>query len=92
VDDRTVATDARCLIDGNLDIEATAAVGRSIHHTKGRLGKAPFVAVPAPVRRLDCDVAVVTNTDEKPARKVERKHQNQGEEKIEPFYARRFHL
>ena len=91
MDDRDVTTDTRRLIDRDLDVEAAAAVGRSIDRARGRFAGAPFVAVPAPVRRLDCDVAVVANTDEKPAREVERKHQNQGEEKNKSFYARSFH-
>ena len=90
VEDRTVATDTRCLIDGDLDVEAAAAVGRSIQHTKGRFAP-PFVAISTPVRRLDCHVAVGTNTNEKPAREMERKDQNQGKEKTESLYARRFH-
>ena len=91
VRDRTVATDTRCLIDGDFDVEAAPAVGRSIHHAKGRFAGTPFVAISTPVRRLDCHVAVGTNTNEKPAREMERKDQNQGKEKTESLYARRFH-
>ena len=91
VDDRDIATDTRRLIDRDLDVEAAAAVGRFIHRARGRFAGAPFVAIPAPVRRLDCDVAIVTNTNEKPAREMERKDQNQSKEKAESLYARRFH-